>query len=81
VTTRIAKARLAAAHEGEAELIVTIRYDNGGKTDVPLDRHASNALLTACAAEGLEDLVGQDWRHVRDALKQSFNRFLTATPE
>ena len=71
----IARARLAAAHEGDAELIVTIRYDNGGQADVPLDLHASNALLSACKAQGLEELVGQDWQHVRDALRQSYNRF------
>lgn len=71
----ITKVRLAAAHEGLAELIVTVGYDSGGQTDVALDRHASDALLNLCRATKLEQLVGEDWQRVRDALSQSYNRF------
>ncbi len=71
----IASARLAAAHEGDAELIVTVAYDGGGRTDIPLDRHASDALMQQCQAQQLEELVGQSWRQVRDALSASYNRF------
>ncbi len=72
---RIARIRLAAAHEGDAELIVTVGYDNGGSTEVPLDHFASDALLSQCKASSLDELIGQDWQHVRDALHHSFNRF------
>lgn len=71
----ITKVRLAAAHEGTAELVVTVGYDSGGQADVALDRYASDALLHLCDAANLEQLIGQDWQHVRDALSQSYNRF------
>lgn len=71
----IVAARLAAAHEGIAELIVEIRYPNGGVSEVPLDQHASEALMQACAAETADELVGHGWEKVRDALQVSYNRY------
>lgn len=67
--------RLAAAHEGIAELIVDIAFDNGGVTEVALDRFASQALMDACQAKTADELIGQSWEHVRDALNTSYNRF------
>jgi len=75
VAATIAKVRIAAAHEGDAELIVTVAYDGGGSSEVPLDRHASDALLRSCEASGLEELIGQSWQQVRDALSVSYNRY------
>ena len=75
MTAKITSVRLAAAHEGVAEMIVTVTFENGGATDVPLDRHASDALLRAANAQGLDDLVGQSWEAVRDALQTGFNRY------
>jgi hypothetical protein len=72
---KIAKVRIAAAHEGDAELIVTVAYDGGGNSEVPLDRHASDALLRSCEASALEELIGQSWQQVRDALSVSYNRY------
>lgn len=71
----IKSVRLAAAHEGIAELIVDIEYDNGGVTEVALDRFASQALMDSCKAKTADDLIGQSWEHVRDALNTSYNRF------
>ena len=56
-------------------MVVTIEYDNGGLTDVALDRSAVDALLTSANAHSLEDLIGISWEQVRDALSVSFNRF------
>ncbi|MGI9328499.1 MAG: hypothetical protein ACR2PZ_25005 [Pseudomonadales bacterium] len=75
VAAAITHVRLAAAHEGTAELIVTVGYDNGGQAEVALDRHASEALLNNCDAQGLEQLIGQSWQQVRDALARSYNRY------
>jgi hypothetical protein len=72
---KIAKVRVAAAHEGSAELIVTVAYDGGGNSEVPLDRHASEALLRNCQADGLDELIGHSWQQVRDALSVSYNRY------
>lgn len=71
----IKSVRLAAAHEGVAELIVDIQFDNGGTTEVALDRFASQALMDSCHAKSADELVGQSWEHVRDALNVSYNRF------
>lgn len=75
MSAKIKHARVAAAHEGVAEMIVTLEYTNGGVTDVALDRLAVDALLTSASANSLEDLVGTSWEQVRDALSVSFNRY------
>jgi hypothetical protein len=74
MAAKIKEARVAAAHEGIAEMVVTIEYDNGGKTDVALGHCAVDALLTSANAKTLEDLVGTSWEQVRNALSVSFNR-------
>lgn len=71
--------RIAAAHEGIAELIVLIEYDNGGTSEVTLDEMATRALMTACNAETIDDIKGQPWEHVRDALQVSYNRYRQGT--
>ena len=73
--TTITKVRMAAAHEGIAELIVTVGYDSGGHTDVALDRHACEALFELCSTADPDQLVGQVWQRVRDALSKCFNRY------
>ena len=72
---KIKSARVAAAHEGDAELVVTIEYENCGSTDVSLDSAASQALLASCNATKLDELIGAGWHHVKDALSLSYNRF------
>ena len=71
----ISAVRVAAAHGGEAELIVTLEHLNGGSSDVTLDAIAAAALLDACAATDPAALTGQSWERVRDALAVSWNRF------
>jgi len=67
--------RVAAAHEGIAELVVSIEYENGGTTEVALDQMATSALMDACNASSIEDIKGQSWDKVRDALQVSYNRY------
>ena len=71
----IGGARLIAAHDGVAELLVTIVYDNGGTTEVTLDSTASDVLLRSCNATEVHQLQGQSWEKVRDALTVSYNRY------
>lgn len=71
----IKEVRVAAAHEGIAELIVQIEYANGGTTDVALDQMATSALMKACDAHAIEDVKGAPWEKVRDALQVSYNRY------
>ena len=71
----ISDVRVAAAHEGIAELVVSIEYENGGTTEVALDQMATSALMDSCGASSIEDVKGQSWDKVRDALQVSYNRY------
>ena len=71
----IAAVRVAAAHEGVAELVVELRHANGGRSEVALDAMATEALMRDCNAQAPEALIGQSWNKVRDALGASWNRF------
>jgi len=72
---KIGKARVIAAHDGVAELLVTIVYPNGGTTEVTLDSDATDALLLSCNAQDINEVTGHSWEKVRDALTRSYNRF------
>jgi hypothetical protein len=74
----ISRVQLAAAHDGEAELMVTLQFENGGETPVALDGHAVRALMESCRVEHPDQLVGKGWGHVRDALEVSSNRFMNS---
>ncbi len=71
----IVRTRIAAAHDGAAELVVTLRHANGALSDVPLDATAAAALFDACSVRSAEELPGHGWEKVRDALAVSWNRF------
>lgn len=74
----ISRVQLAAAHDGEAELMVTLRFENGGESPVSLDEHAVRVLMESCGVEHPDQLVGKGWGHVRDALEASSNRFMNS---
>ena len=78
-TAVIAAARVGAAHDGAAELVVTLRHAGGGESEVRLDEPAAAALLDACGAAGTEELAGVGWERVRDALSSSWNRLAAPT--
>lgn len=71
----ISDVHVVAAHDGEAELRITLRFGNGGQSLVTLDEHATRALMTSCAATSADQLIGVDWAHVRDALMVASRRF------
>ncbi len=73
--------RVAAAHDGLAELVVTLRHGNGGRSEVVLDEAGAAALLRACGGNGPDELIGQGWEKVREALTASWNRFGTHNGE
>ncbi len=67
--------RVAAAHEGVAELVVMLKHSNGGTSEVALDHLATDALLKFCDAATPAQLTGQSWSKVREAMAVSWNRF------
>ena len=72
----IKQVQIAAAHDGVAELIVTLAFENGGRSLVTLDEFATSKLMESTGAEQPEDLTGTSWEHVRDALAASSARYL-----
>ena len=77
----IRNVRVAAAHDGDAELMVTLEYENGGTSLVALDEFAARTLLESCAATSPEGLIGAGWEKVRDALVASSQRYAGAPAE
>jgi hypothetical protein len=75
----ISEVRIAAAHDGEAELIVTLTFANGGQSLVTLDEFAVRSLLASTNASTSDQLIGVGWDQVRDALIASSNRFTEHT--
>ena len=74
----ISHVSIAAAHDGEAELVVTLKHGNGGQSLVTLDEFAARTLLTSCAANTADDLIGANWEQVREALIASSNRYVAS---
>ena len=70
----ISATRVSAAHDGIAELVVTLQHTGGGCSEVMLDEMAASALLRSCAASHPDELLGVGWEKVRDALGVSWNR-------
>jgi hypothetical protein len=72
---QIVGVRVAAAHDGDAELMVMVGFGNGGTSEIALDQFASASLMEKCGAESLSELEGHSWEKVREALLVSYNRF------
>ena len=77
----ISHVELAAAHDGVAELTITLGFENGGRSLVTLDEHAARNLMEARDASQPEDLIGTGWEYVRDALAASSGRFQARAAE
>ncbi|WP_291197069.1 hypothetical protein [Hyphomonas sp.] len=72
---KVSHVQIAAAHDGEAELVVTLSFENGGQSLVALDEFAARSLLASCAADSADGLIGASWEQVRDALVASSGRY------
>ena len=55
-------------HDGQAQLVVRVSYENGAQGSVTLEAEAARKLMEDCAAESAEDLRGQPWRRLLDVL-------------
>ena len=60
----IVSAEIAAGHDGEADLIVRVRYENGVVAPVTIDAETAMKLMSACGVSHINDLAGQPWRKV-----------------
>lgn len=60
----IVGAEIAAGHDGQAELVVQVRHENGVVAPVVLDAGAAFALMEGAGRSELTALVGRPWRAV-----------------
>ncbi len=60
----IAAAEVVAAHDGAAELLVRLTYENGAQGTARLDAEAGFALMEACGAADVAGLAGRSWREI-----------------
>ena len=65
----ISHVQLGAAHEGHAELLITLTYPTGGQTVIPLDPTSCAHLMDLAGASQVEELIGTTWQLVRDAIQ------------
>ena len=60
----IVSAEIAAGHDGDADLIVRVRYENGVVAPVTLDAETAMKLMSACGVSDINQLAGHAWRKV-----------------
>ena len=59
---------MIAGHDGQAQLEVRVRYENGALGSVTLGADAARKLMEDCAAQCADDLRGQPWRRLLGVL-------------
>jgi hypothetical protein len=62
----ITDAVIAAGHDGQAQLVVRVRYENGAIGSVTLDADWARKLMEDCGVETAEGLRGQPWKRLLD---------------
>jgi hypothetical protein len=60
----IVSAGITAGHDGAAELVLSVRYQNGVVSPVVLDPETAIALMNACGVADIDQLAGHAWRKV-----------------
>ena len=64
----VVAAEVTAGHDGEAELTLSVRFENGVVAPVVLDAEAGFDILAGCGAASADELVGRPWRQVLKGL-------------
>jgi hypothetical protein len=60
----IVGAEIAAGHDGTADMVLQIQYENGVVAPLVLDQETGLDLMQACGAASLAGLVGRSWREI-----------------
>ena len=60
----VVAAEVTAGHDGQAELVVRVRHENGVVSNFVLDGDTGLRLLADAEAADLAALVGRPWREV-----------------
>jgi hypothetical protein len=64
----IAAVAIGAGHDGQADLIVTLRFENGRTSPVTLDTEAGLRLMRNCGAKDISELVGHSWHGILEGM-------------
>jgi hypothetical protein len=64
----IVGAEIAGGHDGTAEMVVSIQYENGVTGSVTLDADTGFSVMKACGAADLAALIGRPWREISKGL-------------
>ena len=64
----IVGAEIAGGHDGAAEMVVSIQYENGVVGSVSLDADTGFSVMKACGAADLSALIGRPWREISKGL-------------
>ncbi len=57
-------AEVAAGHDGEVDLVLTLSYENGVVGTVILDADTAFEIMQSCGATSSADLVGRAWHDI-----------------
>ena len=57
-------AEICAGHDGEAELVVSIQYENGAVGAFTLGSDTAFDVMRACGVADLAALTGRAWRDI-----------------
>ncbi len=60
----VLEALVVAGHDGAAELLVQVRYDNGVVGNTVLSADVGFELMQTAGVESLSELVGRSWLDV-----------------
>lgn len=64
----IEHAVIGAAHDGEAELVVTLRHANGAQETLALDANTAFHLMNTCGVSDAAGLAGHPWLRILEGL-------------
>jgi hypothetical protein len=64
----IVGAEVVAGHDGAADLVVSLQYDNGVVAPVTLDAEIGFSLMKSCGVASVADLAGHSWRKILEGL-------------
>lgn len=64
----IETAAIVAGHDARAELLVILRFPNGGRSEVRLDEEAARHVLDQAGIADLAALSGRPWDILRPAM-------------
>lgn len=52
---------LTPTHDGEAALVITLRFANGGRSKVQIDADGMHRVMVRAGVDNALDLIGRSW--------------------